>query len=67
MAQGETVVGKLVHLDGVTTVSMKKLAQLGAKIQQIEANDENKKLTLCTPSFVDFYRILLGFLALGMA
>ena len=40
VAQGETVVGKLVHLDRGYYRFHEKLAQLGAKIQRIEANDE---------------------------
>ncbi|MCY7074577.1 UDP-N-acetylglucosamine 1-carboxyvinyltransferase [Streptococcus oralis] len=40
VAQGETVVGKLVHLDRGYYRFHEKLAQLGAKIQRIEVNDE---------------------------
>jgi len=39
-AQGETVVGKLVHLDRGCYRFHEKLAQLGAKIQRIEVKDE---------------------------
>lgn len=42
VAQGETVVGKLVHLDRGYYGFHEKLAQLGAKIQRIEANDEDE-------------------------
>ena len=42
VAQGETVVGKLVHLDRGYYRFHEKLAQLGAKIQRIEANDEEE-------------------------
>ena len=42
VAQGETVVGKLVHLDRGYHRFHEKLAQLGAKIQRIEANDEDE-------------------------
>ena len=40
VAQGETVVGKLVHLDRGYYRFHEKLAQLGAKIQRIEVKDE---------------------------
>ena len=40
VAQGETIVGKLVHLDRGYYRFHEKLAQLGAKIQRIEVNDE---------------------------
>lgn len=42
VAQGETVVGKLVHLDRGYYGFHEKLAQLGAKIQRIEASDEDE-------------------------
>jgi len=42
VAQGETVVGKLVHLDRGYYRFHEKLAQLGAKIQRIEASDEDE-------------------------
>ena len=42
VAQGETVVGKLVHLDRGYYRFHEKLAQLGANIQRIEASDEDE-------------------------
>ena len=42
VAEGETVVGKLVHLDRGYYRFHEKLAQLGAKIQRIEASDEDE-------------------------
>ena len=42
VAQGETVVGKLVHLDRGYYRFHEKLAQLGAKIKRIEASDEDE-------------------------
>ena len=42
VAQGETVVGKLVHLDRGYYRFHEKLAQLGAKIQRIEVKDEEE-------------------------
>ena len=42
VAQGETVVGKLVHLDRGYYRFHEKLAQLGAKIRRIEASDEDE-------------------------
>ena len=42
IAQGETVVGKLVHLDRGYYRFHEKLAQLGANIQRIEASDEDE-------------------------
>lgn len=42
VAKGETVVGKLVHLDRGYYRFHEKLAQLGAKIQRIEASDEDE-------------------------
>jgi UDP-N-acetylglucosamine 1-carboxyvinyltransferase len=42
VAKGETVVGKLVHLDRGYYRFHEKLAQLGANIQRIEASDEDE-------------------------
>ena len=42
IAKGETVVGKLVHLDRGYYRFHEKLAKLGANIQRIEVTDEEE-------------------------